>query len=173
MSDKELSKISANFDALGELYKANTRTEELERKLAETTEPVQVIANAELLDQIQAQQETIDSLTKKLAEQQATTEKCVDLMKEVAESLCVVFSAYIPQEDLQRMRTLARDKASELRFFANNINYSGEELNKRLAAERERVREMCAKVCDVQANKPECPERATYCAEEIRNLTIN
>lgn len=29
-------------------------------------------------------------------------------------------------------------------------------------------REACAKVCDEQANEPECPERARYCAEAIR-----
>lgn len=29
-------------------------------------------------------------------------------------------------------------------------------------------REACAKVCDEQANEPECPERAAYCADAIR-----
>ena len=29
----------------------------------------------------------------------------------------------------------------------------------------ERVREQCAKACDAQADHPECPERAAYCAE--------
>lgn len=29
-------------------------------------------------------------------------------------------------------------------------------------------REECAKVCDQQAHEPECPERATYCADAIR-----
>ena len=29
-------------------------------------------------------------------------------------------------------------------------------------------REACAKVCDDQANEPECPERAKYCAAAIR-----
>ena len=31
------------------------------------------------------------------------------------------------------------------------------------------VREECAKACDRQASLPECPERATYCADAIRN----
>ena len=30
-------------------------------------------------------------------------------------------------------------------------------------------REACAKVCEDQANEPECPERARYCADAIRN----
>jgi len=30
-------------------------------------------------------------------------------------------------------------------------------------------REKDAKICDEQANEPECPERAQYCAEAIRN----
>ena len=30
--------------------------------------------------------------------------------------------------------------------------------------------EMAALACDEQANEPECPERAQYCAAEIRNL---
>lgn len=30
--------------------------------------------------------------------------------------------------------------------------------------------EKAAGVCDDQANEPECPERATYCAEAIRAL---
>lgn len=29
-------------------------------------------------------------------------------------------------------------------------------------------REACAKLCDEQAAEPECPERATYCADGIR-----
>lgn len=37
-------------------------------------------------------------------------------------------------------------------------------------AVREAVIEECAKVCDEQAALPECPERATYCAEAIRAL---
>jgi hypothetical protein len=31
-------------------------------------------------------------------------------------------------------------------------------------------RERCAKVCEDQANEPECPERAMYCAEAIRAM---
>lgn len=30
--------------------------------------------------------------------------------------------------------------------------------------------EACAKVCDEQAKEPECPERAAYCAEAIRDI---
>lgn len=30
-------------------------------------------------------------------------------------------------------------------------------------------REACAKACEDQATEPECPERAMYCAEAIRN----
>ena len=33
-----------------------------------------------------------------------------------------------------------------------------------------KVREQCAVVCDKQGDEPECPERANYCAEAIRNL---
>ena len=29
-------------------------------------------------------------------------------------------------------------------------------------------RKACAKICDAQANEPECPERAKYCADAIR-----
>ena len=29
-------------------------------------------------------------------------------------------------------------------------------------------REACATLCDAQANEPECPERAQYCAAAIR-----
>ena len=28
--------------------------------------------------------------------------------------------------------------------------------------------EACEKICDEQAKEPECPERAEYCADEIR-----
>lgn len=30
-------------------------------------------------------------------------------------------------------------------------------------------RDACAKVCDAQQLEPECPERASYCAEAIRS----
>lgn len=29
-------------------------------------------------------------------------------------------------------------------------------------------REECARVCDAQSQEPECPERAKYCADAIR-----
>lgn len=48
-------------------------------------------------------------------------------------------------------------------FQSNSTSF----LDAALKAERER----CAKVCDAQASEPECPERATYCAEAIRQLT--
>ena len=31
-------------------------------------------------------------------------------------------------------------------------------------------REACAKVCEDQANEPECPERAVYCAEDRKSV---
>lgn len=30
-------------------------------------------------------------------------------------------------------------------------------------------REACAQICEIQAQEPECPERAQYCADAIRN----
>lgn len=30
------------------------------------------------------------------------------------------------------------------------------------------VAKRCADLCDLQASEPECPERATYCADAIR-----
>ena len=33
--------------------------------------------------------------------------------------------------------------------------------------------EAAARVCDDQANEPECPERAIYCAIEVRALSSN
>ena len=35
---------------------------------------------------------------------------------------------------------------------------------------RKQERERCAKVCEDQANEPECTERAMYCAEAIRAM---
>ena len=37
------------------------------------------------------------------------------------------------------------------------------------AAMRLQEREACAKVCDEQAKEAECPERARYCADALRN----
>lgn len=39
-----------------------------------------------------------------------------------------------------------------------------------LAEVRRAERERCAKVCEDQANEPECTERAMYCAEAIRAM---
>lgn len=53
--------------------------------------------------------------------------------------------------------------------IANRLNHAGSELMDLAVREAVRVeREACAQICDEQANDPECPERAKYCAEAIR-----
>jgi hypothetical protein len=81
----------------------------------------------------------------------------------------------LAEQDMEPKYWVCRGELYEVqqfRLFPDNTPCPGQEklyTEAQLLAAQQRTAEACAKVCDQQAKELECPERATYCAEEIRN----
>ena len=76
------------------------------------------------------------------------------------------------RDDLKLRMTLSKDDSLNISNYVldkmlDAIDTTPDQALDQFAA---KVREQCAKACDAQADHPECPERAVYCAEAIRAI---
>ena len=81
------------------------------------------------------------------------------------ESVIKVMEGYAPGEGWEPLYSQAEVNKLQAQLVRQQASYEAE-----IKVEIDAALERAAEVCDEQAKEPECPERATYCAEAIRAL---